>query len=240
MNEEKLDIGIKPHQSKQHRSHHWPVRGFVGMLLTIIAIFLILPFTDNFYAHLLLQGCFGILILSTIYTLSSEKIILFVGIGLFIPFLAFEILSISYNSMIFLMGSFLCFSVFILLTEVILVRKVVRTPVINTNMIFGAIMIYFFSGLIWANAYFIIDIAHPESFKGIFNIDAQLPSLSDSYEIHHEMLYYSFMVLTDMGLGDIIPSYHLTKSLTVLEAAFGQLFLAIVIAKLVTVWHHKE
>lgn len=58
----------------------------------------------------------------------------------------------------------------------------------------------------------------------------------NTYEQQFNFLYYSFATLATLGMGDITPLDHLAKSLTAMEAMFGQLFVAIIIAKLVSVW----
>jgi hypothetical protein len=46
-------------------------------------------------------------------------------------------------------------------------------------------------------------------------------------------LYYSFVTLTTLGFGDIVPTTSLAGMLSSLEAIVGQLYVAIVIARLV-------
>jgi hypothetical protein len=45
--------------------------------------------------------------------------------------------------------------------------------------------------------------------------------------------YFSFVTLTTLGYGDITPMTRAAKNLAALEAIFGQLYLAILIARLV-------
>ncbi len=52
----------------------------------------------------------------------------------------------------------------------------------------------------------------------------------------YEKLLNNKATLATLGMGDITPLDHLAKSLTAMEAMFGQLFVAIIIAKLVSVW----
>jgi voltage-gated potassium channel Kch len=51
-----------------------------------------------------------------------------------------------------------------------------------------------------------------------------------------ELLYFSFSTLTTIGFGDIVPVTRLGQVAAVLEGIIGQLFLAILIAKLVGVY----
>jgi hypothetical protein len=47
------------------------------------------------------------------------------------------------------------------------------------------------------------------------------------------MLYFSFVCITTMGYGDIVPLSDIARPLAVLEGVFGQLYLAVMIARLV-------
>jgi hypothetical protein len=48
------------------------------------------------------------------------------------------------------------------------------------------------------------------------------------------MLYFSFTTLTSTGFGDILPLHPIARSLTNLESVLGQLYLTILLARLVT------
>jgi hypothetical protein len=49
-------------------------------------------------------------------------------------------------------------------------------------------------------------------------------------------LYYSLTSLTTLGLGDITPVNAFARSLTVLEALLGQIFPAVVLARVLTLY----
>jgi hypothetical protein len=46
-------------------------------------------------------------------------------------------------------------------------------------------------------------------------------------------MYYSFVTLTTLGYGDIVPRSTLARTLAVMEAIIGQLFLVVLVARLV-------
>jgi hypothetical protein len=50
----------------------------------------------------------------------------------------------------------------------------------------------------------------------------------------HNFIYYSFVCLTTTGFGDIAPMSEGARSLSVMESVFGQLYMAILIARLVS------
>ena len=89
---------------------------------------------------------------------------------------------------------------------------------------FGAIVLYLLIGLIWAVIYSAISLHVPNAFAGSVGVNA---GLSD-------WVYFSFVTLTTVGYGDITPVAQGARALATLEAFIGQLYPAIIIARLVS------
>jgi len=103
---------------------------------------------------------------------------------------------------------------------VVLALALRRGP-ITARRIQGAIAVYLLLGFIWAHAYELVALWHPGAFAGA--VDGSLP-----------WTYYSFVTLTTVGYGDITPVHPLARAVAVLEALTGQLYLAIMLARLVS------
>ena len=84
--------------------------------------------------------------------------------------------------------------------------------------------------------YYIFEILYPGSFQGLAVHETTHQAVGDIYYKQYDLLYYSFTTLSTLGLGDIAPKHVLAKALTSVEAVYGQLFVATVVAKLVSVW----
>lgn len=97
----------------------------------------------------------------------------------------------------------------------------------NIYHIMGAVAIYLVLGLMWSEAYLFIYLATPSAFS--FDPGAQTfePPIS-------EMLYFSYVTLTTLGFGDITAVHPVARSLVIMEGLVGQLYPAIVLARLVT------
>ncbi|MBA3602835.1 MAG: two pore domain potassium channel family protein [Parachlamydiaceae bacterium] len=215
----------------------WRFAGFLGAFFAIISIFFVIPLLEkNFYTHLILQSSFTLLILSTIYTVEKQQTILISGFFFLTPFIYFDALGFHYHSMIYMALAHLFSSIFTLVAIIILMRKILHASKVNAELIFGAMMVYLLSGILWANFYFIEDIICPGCFNGVGILNFDNTNFLSIYEQQFNFLYYSFATLATLGMGDITPLSHLAKSLTAMEAMFGQLFVAIIIAKLVSVW----
>jgi len=92
------------------------------------------------------------------------------------------------------------------------------------DRIFGAIVLYLLLGLMWAVVYAFIAQVVPGAFVGR-DIDAA--NLFD-------WGYFSLVTMTTVGYGDIAPVARIARSLATAEALIGQLYPAIIIARLVS------
>jgi hypothetical protein len=105
----------------------------------------------------------------------------------------------------------------------VVLALVLRRGPITTRRIQGAIAVYLLLGFIWAQLYELVTLWHPGAFSGAVDGSGSLP-----------WTYYSFVTLTTMGYGDIMPVHPLARAAAVLEALTGQLYLAIMLARLVS------
>ena len=57
----------------------------------------------------------------------------------------------------------------------------------------------------------------------------------------HAELYFSFVTLTTLGYGDLLPGNHVSRLLAPTEAMIGQLYLTVLVARLVGlhISHHR-
>ncbi len=104
---------------------------------------------------------------------------------------------------------------------------VISPSPVTGNKIAGAVSAYVIMGMIWATIYALFYHFSPESIA--------LPSAQDTDPAHQELwpIYFSFTTLTTLGYGDILPCSVAARSYAVMEAACGQIFLAVLIARLV-------
>jgi len=115
----------------------------------------------------------------------------------------------------------------------VLLVQIFRSGRVTHLRIQGAIAVYLLFGLAWAHAYHIVNLLHPGSFAAPAG-EMTLPS---------DWIYFSFVTLTTVGYGDITPVSTLARALAIGEALVGQLYLAIMIARLVAMelvfWQQK-
>jgi hypothetical protein len=111
---------------------------------------------------------------------------------------------------------------FLALAIMALTRTVFSAKKVTGETIKGGISVYLLIGMLWAFAYQFLTLQDPGA----------LASSRGEVGAGH-MQYYSFVTLTTLGYGDITPVSWLARNLAVLEAIVGQIFLTVLIARLV-------
>src|SRR5262245_43979961 len=113
-------------------------------------------------------------------------------------------------------------AIVLVLLAMVVLATVLRAGSITRRQIEGGIAAYLLLGLAWAAAYEWLSLHDPAAFSGAVTVN------------FHQWTYYSFVTLTTMGYGDITPLHPAARSLAVAEALTGQLYVAILIARLVS------
>jgi hypothetical protein len=116
-----------------------------------------------------------------------------------------------------------------LLALVVLVQTFRAGPV-NVHRVQGAVAAYLLLGLVWGYAYELVAALHPGAFASALATPGRGRSL----------LYFSYVTLTTVGYGDVTPVHPAARSLAVMEALTGQLYPAILLARLVSLQTQGE
>jgi len=97
---------------------------------------------------------------------------------------------------------------------------------ISRNTISAALITYVLLTLLWANLYFLIELMYPDSFTIPHEAIMADPPI---------LRYFSFVTITTLGYGDIAPVSSQARMIAVVEAFVGQMYVAILIARLVAI-----
>ena len=126
--------------------------------------------------------------------------------------------------------SFLSFFSFNMFITVFMVRHIARSQQVTLTIIMNSINGYLMIGILGA-----VLLAIAEAMqKFFFHINTAAINFSGNTAIgFHDYLYFSFVTLTTLGYGDVTPASAFAKSLTIVIAIVGQLYLTILIAILV-------
>jgi hypothetical protein len=198
------------------------------ILISLILLLALYPMIERgkFSAEVL-NIFFMVILIATIYVSSLSRRRLAVALGIGIPWmLAVWTDAFFHNTgTIMIAGillTFFCgYAAFTTLTFVLSAKKV------TGDMICGAVSAYLLLGLAWVGSFGLLEAYQPGSFAagGLSHPDFVFETT--------DFIYYSYVTLTTLGYGDIIPLTARARSLAILEAITGVLFMAVLLARLV-------
>ena len=200
---------------------------FLSLLIFIIAMIIIGPLVEEFVRlSILIDILWSAILVSAIYAISQKKHHILIAVLLALPMLGsiWSKYFVQHKALI-VVGS-LCGAAFFLFTIIQMLIFIYGHKEVTRDLIVGAAVVYLFMALMWTFIFTVVETLHPGSFN--------LPEGQDIEATRH-FLYYSFVTLTTLGYGDITPITSLARSLCILEAVIGQLYLVVQVAWLVGV-----
>lgn len=104
-----------------------------------------------------------------------------------------------------------------------ILRSVFSDPVVTSETLRAAVCLYLLLGVTFASVYFLGSLLIPNA---VLQNSVPAKQMTD-------MIYLSFSTLTNLGYGDIRPNASALRSIAMLEGISGQLFLTLLVARLV-------
>ena len=118
-------------------------------------------------------------------------------------------------------------------TAVAILVHILREERVSLDTILGGVCVYLLIGETFAYLFSMLELIGPGSFLEAGQLLRVPPNVNHLLGRRPELTYFSFITLTTVGYGDIVPTAPLARVLAVLEALVGQIFLATFLAFLV-------
>lgn len=211
-------------------------RRSVSIFLGALVLFLVaMPLTQYLADAGLLEGpLLAIVLIAGVLAVGGRRRSLLLAASLAVPALAARGLW-HYWPDPYLHGLFLVLGALLLIQVTVhLLHFIVRAPLVDAEVLAAGIATYLVLGIMWGIFYLLVGFLEPNAFsvpaaegarKGIEGYDA---------------LYFSFVTLTTIGYGDITPVAPFARMLAIAEATIGTLYLAVLIARLVTLYTERR
>ena len=197
---------------------------FSYLLASLLLMFLAFPIVESSgRGNLVFEVFFSAILLSAVYAVIEKRRSFYFALFLAVPALATRWAGNFWQTDISFLVSNILSVVFLSVVVALILGHVLEEGRVTAQKIYGALSVYLLIGIIWALLFFVIDFC----IEGSFRVD-QTDNLTTA-----QMVYYSFITLTTLGYGDIVPTSALARSLASLEALVGQLYLAVLVARLV-------
>lgn len=205
------------------------------LLVSLFLLLLLQPFVEGHHATEGILGVFySVVLLAAVYAVSDRRshwvVALVLGMpgliefGLFTGGVDFPLLD-RYGSVHMIP--------FHLYTTWLLLRSTLEAKRVTRDTICSAICVYLLIGMTWSLFYGLLVAFQPGAFHMTIPIEGRTtPDWTD-------LLYYSFVTLLTVGYGDITPATRHARSLSILEALVGILFIAVLISRLVSMYRPR-
>lgn len=111
-----------------------------------------------------------------------------------------------------------------LLAAAAALRFAMRAGQVDAERLYSALSAYLLAGIYFGLLYWVLEQLNPDTFTvtGPFS--------------QTSAIYFSFVTLATLGYGDIAPRGDMARGLAIVEGVGGQLFLAVLVARLVSLY----
>ena len=200
---------------------------FFFLFLFLLAALILYPYAEGSrIGYYTLRFLGTAVIFLSVYAVSFRRRLLVFALVLAVPAFYLRIVVPKINPTSFSVVNMVLSFAFDVIIVVTIFRRVFSKEQANSETIFGALCIYLLVGFSFASVYGMVAAFQPKAFY--LDPLVNLRTVPDRFDL----VYYSFGTMTSLGATGITPVSGQARSLTVLEALLGVLYLAVLIARL--------
>ena len=181
---------------------------YVWITMTIFAYILLYPyFVGGHLDRVVFTTFISVILVTATLSLVDDRRYTYVATVLLVPGLMIQWYSlIHFTESLFIIARIFWISLLTFVIVVLLRDILGATRPIPRKVLWSAVSVYLIIGLVWALFYSIIEILNPGSF--IYSGKPAQPL------VDMDLIYYSFVTITTLGYGDIVPVTIHAKSYT--------------------------
>jgi hypothetical protein len=210
----------------------WYLGPYFILSAVLMVVTLGFPMAEGFLSAYQLKLTLSLLLFGALYAVVGERRLFRVLGSVLLPLIignwAFD--PADHSLWAQLTSSFIM--IFLLTTTISILASIIAANRVTADIIFGAVAVYMLVGVIVA---VLFQLLHDIGSGGVItNIDKL------GQDAFAEYVYFSFITLTSVGYGDFAPVTPAARTLALATGIFGQLYIAILIAKLVGIYTAQE
>ena len=213
---------------------------FVFLLIALILLLLsgpilhlAVPGTEPMLARGIFSLVFVLLLLSAVLAVSEQPRTARIGWTIALPTCLLKGLELLVENAAIIIASHIMSGLFLLFTIVVILKYLFVARHVTFDMICASLCVYLILSVAWAIAYSLIEILQPGSFHFALGEAGGDTVMRFEGERAFLAIYYSLVTITTLGYGDIVPTSSLARTSAATEALTGQLYLAVLVARLV-------
>jgi Ion channel len=216
--------------------HRWEDPLLTGLtILTLVMMFIVAPLQAlGLFAFQVFELLLAILLVAGVFVISGSRTAvaaMLAALAMIVTGAVLRIRSPSILDLNLFAGAWLIVGVTLAWA---VARSIFAPGRVTYHRVVGAVLLYLTIAIIFAAFFTFLGTLDPKAFIGL--------SIQDSPKLATQLIYFSFTTLTTTGYGDVSPVHPMARSLCNLEAIFGQLYPATLVARLVTLQlaHQEE
>ena len=203
----------------------------VRLLVALVILLVSAPFVEELEGgHLILSVLFTVVLIAAVFAVANRKRSLAIALVLAVPAITARWINQVRPDLVHPAVFLVCALVLLAFVIGHLLYFVLRAPVVTVEVLCASIAAYLMLGLTWTVAYWLVDQLTP---GGAFSFNTPRGSRSMN---GFTGFYFSFITLSTVGYGDITPVSQAARWLAAMEAMTGLLYLAVLIARLVSLY----
>jgi voltage-gated potassium channel len=209
-------------------------RHFSWLLASLIIVLVLAPqFEDSYIGAILLNAGLTAVFVTGVIANRHRKLLFRASLVIAVVAIPLTWAAFATHAIEVSLSQFAVVVLFCGFTAGLILSAVLREYLGGIQAVLGAICVYLLIGLAWATAYAAIDHIEPQSFD-FNNHRTTTTTGGQTYTVFSQMVYFSFVTMSTLGYGDVTPRTSLAETATWMQSVVGQLYIAILIARLVT------
>ena len=209
-------------------------RRFLFLLIFLMILLFLGPFiSDKDKGFTFYDGLSTAILIVGAYSASGKKSSLVIALAIFVPAVVLIWLDHFDPSTSYALPRYTLSILFFTYIGGTILAHALRAERVTFDKICAALCSYLLIGLIFAILYSLLEFLEPGTFLAGGEVIRQGDPRAFYGEGMGQAVYFSFTTLTTLGYGDLTGGTPVAKNLSVLEAIIGQIYLVVLVARLV-------
>jgi voltage-gated potassium channel len=208
---------------------------FAILFMLLLCVMLIPPyFEEAVWIGKFWRGLFTCVLLWALYTVAGSRRVLILALLVLIPTIGSTWLADPEHERYVAYLDNVTNIIYFALICAFMGQYILTTRKVTLEVIFASMCLYMMVAVLWAAIYTNLELYYSNAFtfRGQFAEEAGITKDA----IYGHMIYYSFVTISTLGYGDTLPIHRVAQNWSGVEAMLGQFYIAIIIARLVSVY----
>jgi Ion channel len=201
---------------------------FAYLFFAQVLLLVLFPYMEKPGLPMILFRLLGALaFFAAVYAVSESRAQWIIALVLALPAGVLNVMFVFRSDPLIAVPTLVSSILFLGFTLLSILRAVLRSEKVTHDTIYGAISVYLLMAILWGVAYLLLETLQP----GALSIDTtRHPNHRVDWS---DCMFFSFITLATVGYGDIVPVTTHSRSLSILEAVSGTMYVAVLVARLV-------